>query len=88
MSHVQNVNASEAYPINRFKNVKRKTLWIFVGMLMRYWHYLGRKVNVLWHFASRTGSFKTTVLELGATWRSASQSVRFNLLERTPGTYR
>jgi hypothetical protein len=48
---------------------------------MRYWHYLGRKVNVLCHFALWTGSFNTTLLQLGVTWRTASQSVCFNLLD-------
>jgi len=53
-----------------------------------YWHYLGRKVNVLGQFALWTGSFNTTDLQHGATWRSASQSICFNFRERTPGTYK
>lgn len=83
-SRVRVVHACQAYTINQLKNIKREVLWIFIGMRMRDWHYLGRKVNVLGQFALWKGSFNTNDLQLGATWRSVSQSVCFNLLESTP----
>lgn len=55
-SRVKVVHACQAYTISQFKNIKREVLWIFIGMLMRYWHYLGSKVNVLGQFALWTGS--------------------------------